>query len=206
MSGCISVLHYDVPITEEEGKRKLRELFEKNKHVSDIRSIDLLVVKVSLKLETLAPPKNVLWGYVKWEICIQNILYKTSFCLWNFTKLLARFMPDYKRFFINPLRPLLMNQATSSEWFFFAVCPVLYKRDWSWGGECKLRRSFRQRYFYLIFSLDNWDLANLCAFLLIANVLYFVAFFTGPDGASGNNKHLEAENTPYGLFQRHSAT
>jgi NADH dehydrogenase (ubiquinone) 1 alpha subcomplex subunit 6 len=44
------VLHYDVPISVNDGKTKLRELFRKNKHVTDLRAIDLLVVKGQMEL------------------------------------------------------------------------------------------------------------------------------------------------------------
>lgn len=43
------VLDYDVPITVEIGRKKLRQEFDNNKNVTDVRVIDLLVVKV-LKL------------------------------------------------------------------------------------------------------------------------------------------------------------
>ena len=49
--GLIAVLNYDVSITEAQGKAKLRELFLKNKHLTDIRAIDILVVKVRPELD-----------------------------------------------------------------------------------------------------------------------------------------------------------
>ena len=42
------MLHYDVEIGVDDGKAKLREMFERNKHVTDIRAIDLLVIKVGV--------------------------------------------------------------------------------------------------------------------------------------------------------------
>ncbi|CAN8030454.1 unnamed protein product [Ixodes persulcatus] len=45
---------YDIPVTAEQGRSKLRQEFLKNKHVRDIRSIDLLVIKGQMELvETL---------------------------------------------------------------------------------------------------------------------------------------------------------
>lgn len=44
------VLEHDVPITVEAGRKKLRELFEKNRHVTDIRTIDMLVIKGQMEL------------------------------------------------------------------------------------------------------------------------------------------------------------
>ncbi|KAG0422174.1 hypothetical protein HPB47_001970 [Ixodes persulcatus] len=38
---------YDIPVTAEQGRSKLRQEFLKNKHVRDIRSIDLLVIKAN---------------------------------------------------------------------------------------------------------------------------------------------------------------
>jgi NADH dehydrogenase (ubiquinone) 1 alpha subcomplex subunit 6 len=42
----IIVLDYDVPITVPRLRTRIREEFDKNRHVSDLRAIDLLVVKV----------------------------------------------------------------------------------------------------------------------------------------------------------------
>ncbi|ELU16794.1 hypothetical protein CAPTEDRAFT_158903 [Capitella teleta] len=44
------VLHYDIPISEEDGRNKLRELFLKNRDATDIRAIDMLVVKGQMEL------------------------------------------------------------------------------------------------------------------------------------------------------------
>lgn len=41
-----SVKDFDVPISVKQGRDKVREMFLKNKHVTDIRTIDLLVIKV----------------------------------------------------------------------------------------------------------------------------------------------------------------
>lgn len=41
------VLEYDIPIGEKEVRAKVREQFEKNKHVTDMRVIDMLVLKVT---------------------------------------------------------------------------------------------------------------------------------------------------------------
>ena len=52
----LSVKDFDIPISVKQGRDKVREMFLKNKHVSDIRTIDLLVVKVGenwLKLMAL---------------------------------------------------------------------------------------------------------------------------------------------------------
>jgi len=46
MNVFLIVLNYDIPLVEKECKGKLRELFLKNKYVTDLRAIDLLVVKV----------------------------------------------------------------------------------------------------------------------------------------------------------------
>ena len=42
------VLDYDVPITVEIGRRRLRQEFDKNKKISDVRAVDLLVAKVKV--------------------------------------------------------------------------------------------------------------------------------------------------------------
>lgn len=40
-------MDYDIPVSVEQGRKKLREEFLKHKNVSDIRVIDMLVIKVS---------------------------------------------------------------------------------------------------------------------------------------------------------------
>lgn len=45
---CVVVKKYDIPVTKEKGRAKLREMFDKNRGVRDIRAIDLLVIKVSI--------------------------------------------------------------------------------------------------------------------------------------------------------------
>jgi len=44
------LLNYDIPLVDRECKAKLRELFLKNKYVTDLRVIDLLVVKGQMEL------------------------------------------------------------------------------------------------------------------------------------------------------------
>ena len=42
----VSVMDYDIPKTVEQCRAKLREKFEENRNVKDIRVIDALVIKV----------------------------------------------------------------------------------------------------------------------------------------------------------------
>jgi hypothetical protein len=45
----VHIVHYfDTPLTKKDVHNKLRESFEKNKKVTDIRVIDILVLKVLL--------------------------------------------------------------------------------------------------------------------------------------------------------------
>ena len=44
------VLDYDVPLTVERGRVRLRQEFDKNKNLTDIRAIDLLVIKGQMEL------------------------------------------------------------------------------------------------------------------------------------------------------------
>merc|ERR1712012_1387576 len=39
------MLNYDLPVTKQQYKEKLKEKFAKNKHVTDLRAIDMLVIK-----------------------------------------------------------------------------------------------------------------------------------------------------------------
>ena len=41
------MLNYDIPVTKKAYHGKLREIFQKNANVTDLRAIDLLVIKVS---------------------------------------------------------------------------------------------------------------------------------------------------------------
>jgi len=47
-----------MPLSERMCRIKLRELFWRNKDVTDIRNIDLLVIRVSVKLKKLHPVLN----------------------------------------------------------------------------------------------------------------------------------------------------
>ncbi|CAK9812574.1 NADH dehydrogenase [ubiquinone] 1 alpha subcomplex subunit 6 [Anthophora quadrimaculata] len=42
---------YDLPKTEQECKRKLKELFRQNKNVRDLRTIDMLLIKGQMELQ-----------------------------------------------------------------------------------------------------------------------------------------------------------
>ncbi|XP_076020699.1 NADH dehydrogenase [ubiquinone] 1 alpha subcomplex subunit 6 [Genypterus blacodes] len=46
-----TVSMFQLDITTREGREKVRELFDKNKHVTDPRVIDMLVIKGKLDLE-----------------------------------------------------------------------------------------------------------------------------------------------------------
>uniref|UniRef100_A0A2C9JZP1 NADH dehydrogenase [ubiquinone] 1 alpha subcomplex subunit 6 n=1 Tax=Biomphalaria glabrata TaxID=6526 RepID=A0A2C9JZP1_BIOGL len=46
----ILVNAFYIPVTVKQGREKLRELFMKNKHVTDIRAIDMLVIKGQMDL------------------------------------------------------------------------------------------------------------------------------------------------------------
>ncbi|XP_008328531.1 NADH dehydrogenase [ubiquinone] 1 alpha subcomplex subunit 6 [Cynoglossus semilaevis] len=46
-----TVLLYRLDISVSQGREKLRELFYKNKHLTDIRVIDMLVIKGRMELE-----------------------------------------------------------------------------------------------------------------------------------------------------------
>jgi hypothetical protein len=44
----LAVLNYDLPLSAKDCQNKLRETFRRNKTVTDLRAIDLMVVKVSI--------------------------------------------------------------------------------------------------------------------------------------------------------------
>jgi len=44
------MLNYDIPLVERECKQTLRDMFLKNKYVTDLRAIDLLVIKGQMEL------------------------------------------------------------------------------------------------------------------------------------------------------------
>ena len=66
----ISVEDYDIPKSVKECREKLREQFLKNKDVSDIRVIDMLVVKVSAWIHSL-----LLWQILGSSVCPRSCLY-----------------------------------------------------------------------------------------------------------------------------------
>jgi NADH dehydrogenase (ubiquinone) 1 alpha subcomplex subunit 6 len=44
-------MDYDIPKSVEQCRAKLREEFEKNRHIKDIRVIDMLVIKVCVGVQ-----------------------------------------------------------------------------------------------------------------------------------------------------------
>ncbi|CAK9810126.1 NADH dehydrogenase [ubiquinone] 1 alpha subcomplex subunit 6 [Anthophora plagiata] len=42
---------YDLPKSEQECKEKLKEVFRRNKHVRDLRAIDMLLIKGQMELQ-----------------------------------------------------------------------------------------------------------------------------------------------------------
>ncbi|XP_071521598.1 NADH dehydrogenase [ubiquinone] 1 alpha subcomplex subunit 6 [Panulirus ornatus] len=45
------VMDYDLPKTKKQCQQKLREEFDKHRHVQDIRTIDMLVIKGQMELK-----------------------------------------------------------------------------------------------------------------------------------------------------------
>ena len=50
---AVAKFELEIPLNERACRIKLRELFMQNKDVTDIRNIDLLVIRVSVKLKKL---------------------------------------------------------------------------------------------------------------------------------------------------------
>jgi len=48
---AVAKFETELPLNERMCRTKLRELFDQNKDVSDIRNIDLLVIRVSVNLK-----------------------------------------------------------------------------------------------------------------------------------------------------------
>ena len=51
---AVSKFENELPLNERMCRTKLRELFVRNKDVTDIRNIDLLVIRVSVRLKETA--------------------------------------------------------------------------------------------------------------------------------------------------------
>lgn len=49
----LAVMDYDIPMTVEQCRDKLREEFVKHRNVTDIRVIDMLVIKVNASIREL---------------------------------------------------------------------------------------------------------------------------------------------------------
>ena len=64
---------YDLMLTEDDFRQKLREEFMKNKHVTDIRVIDKLVIKVCII--KIYRNKKRAWMCLGYYICIKNSIY-----------------------------------------------------------------------------------------------------------------------------------
>ncbi|XP_034948741.1 NADH dehydrogenase [ubiquinone] 1 alpha subcomplex subunit 6 [Chelonus insularis] len=62
------MFEFDIPLTEEQVKAKIREEFYKHANVSDIRAIDMLVIKGQMELKETAEKwknKGCLMNYFK---------------------------------------------------------------------------------------------------------------------------------------------
>jgi hypothetical protein len=67
------VLDYDIPKSVEQCRAKLREEFEKHRQITDIRVIDMLVIKVGVQDMFVCYiysvcPFNALWGFRYYEL------------------------------------------------------------------------------------------------------------------------------------------
>lgn len=60
---CCKVLDYDVPLTVGNVREQIRKQFERNRHLNDIRAIDLLVVKVCIHFSCFS---NSFYLYLKY--------------------------------------------------------------------------------------------------------------------------------------------
>ncbi|EZA56310.1 hypothetical protein DMN91_010430 [Ooceraea biroi] len=68
----ISLLYYYIPKTEADCKQKIREEFKRHAHVTDVRLIDMLIIRGQMELQEVAnvwKPKSTLMHYWKetWE-------------------------------------------------------------------------------------------------------------------------------------------
>ncbi|XP_070153819.1 NADH dehydrogenase [ubiquinone] 1 alpha subcomplex subunit 6 [Polyergus mexicanus] len=67
-----SLLSYDIPKSEAECKKKIREEFKRHAHVTDLRIIDRLIIRGQMELQEVAnvwKPKGSVMYYWKetWE-------------------------------------------------------------------------------------------------------------------------------------------
>jgi hypothetical protein len=72
------VLDYDVPLTVPIVRARVRKEFEKNRNVNDVRAIDMMVVKVNLKIKVTHTQKI--------NILIKFILFILLRVKWNWLK------------------------------------------------------------------------------------------------------------------------
>lgn len=81
---CFSlVLLYRLDISVSQGREKLRELFYKNKHLTDIRVIDMLVIKVQTVKQHWLPTSALLVTETFLCVCVCCCIFRVE---WNWRK------------------------------------------------------------------------------------------------------------------------
>lgn len=62
-------MDYDIPMSVEQCRSKLRDEFAKHRHINDIRVIDMLVIKVRFPISYAEMSSNTIYIHyrVKWN-------------------------------------------------------------------------------------------------------------------------------------------